>query len=99
MPDDTNQTGSGLVTLYTTEPCGHCRNAKQLLTERDVSYVEVNLAKDPAGRSELLAKTGMMTFPQLVVDDSLVGGFREMLELDREGRLDGLAASEAGLTD
>ena len=79
--------------LYTTEPCGFCRNAKELLAERGIAYEEVNLAKDPVGRRELVEMTGMMTFPQLVLEGRALGGFRELLELDREGRLEGLLAA------
>jgi glutaredoxin 3 len=81
------------VTLYTTEPCGFCRQAKALLTSRGVSYDEVNLAKDPTGRSDLVARTGQMTFPQIVVGDRAIGGFRELLEADRAGVLDTLLAA------
>jgi len=81
------------VTLYTTEPCGFCRQAKALLTSRGVSYEEVNLAKDPIGRSDLVVRTGQMTFPQIVVGDRAIGGFRELLEADRAGVLDTLLAA------
>ena len=40
--------------MYTTEPCGYCRVAKALLAKRNVPYEEVNLAKDPEGRAELV---------------------------------------------
>ena len=81
------------VILYTTEPCGFCRQAKALLTSRGVSYVEVNLAKDPTGRSDLVARTGQMTFPQIVVGERAIGGFRELLEADRAGVLQSLLAA------
>ena len=81
------------VTLYTTEPCGFCRQAKALLTSRGVNYEEVNLAKDPIGRSDLVVRTGQMTFPQIVVGDRAIGGFRELLEADRAGVLDTLLAA------
>jgi glutaredoxin 3 len=84
MPD-TNR-----VTLYTTEPCGFCRQAKALLQSRGVTYDEVNLAKDPVGRDDLVARTGQMTFPQIVVGDRAIGGFRELIEADRSGMLDTL---------
>ncbi|MFL5781738.1 MAG: glutaredoxin domain-containing protein [Thermoleophilaceae bacterium] len=84
MPDTTR------VTLYTTEPCGFCRQAKALLQSRGVEYDEVNLAKDPVGRTDLVARTGQMTFPQIVVGDRAIGGFRELLEADRAGVLDSL---------
>jgi glutaredoxin 3 len=81
------------VTLYTTEPCGFCRQAKALLTARGVDYSEVNLAKDPEGRAALVALTGQMTFPQVVVGQRAIGGFRELLEADRTGMLDDLLAA------
>jgi len=87
MPDDAN------ITLYTTDPCGFCRSAKSLLESRGVSYEEVNLAKDPDGRAELVALTGQMTFPQVVVGQRAIGGFRELLEADREGILEELLAA------
>jgi glutaredoxin 3 len=81
------------VVLYTTEPCGFCRQAKALLTARGVAYVEVNLAKDPVGRAELVELTGQMTFPQIVVGRRAIGGFRELIEADRAGGLDELLAA------
>ena len=84
---------NGRVTLYTTEPCGFCRQAKALLQARGVEYDEVNLAKDPEGRTDLVALTGQMTFPQIVVGRRAIGGFRELLEADRAGTLENLLAA------
>jgi glutaredoxin 3 len=82
-----------VVTLYTTEPCGFCRQAKALLEARGVEYREVNLAKDPSGRADLVALTGQMTFPQIVIAERAIGGFRELLEADRAGSLPALLAA------
>ena len=87
MGDDTK------ITLYTTDPCGFCRSAKSLLESRGVSYDEINLAKDPDGRAELVALTGQMTFPQILVGERAIGGFRELLEADRDGMLEDLLAA------
>jgi glutaredoxin 3 len=81
------------VTLYTTEPCGFCSQAKALLQSRGISYSEVNLAKDADGRADLVALTGQMTFPQVVVGERSIGGFRELLEADRDGILRDLLAA------
>jgi glutaredoxin 3 len=35
----------------------------------------------------------MMTFPQVIIDDQLVGGFNELLSADQSGRLAELLAS------
>ena len=75
------------LTLYSTEPCGYCRNAKALLAARGIEYTEINLAKDPDGRAELARKTGLMTFPQILLDGEPIGGFQELVRLDRSGGL------------
>ena len=80
------------VTLYTTDPCPYCRQAMALLGKRGLTYDEINLAKDADGRAELAKRTGMMTFPQVVIGDQVVGGFNELLSADRSGRLAELVA-------
>ena len=81
------------VTLYTTDPCGFCSQAKALLSRRGVSYDEINLAKDADGRARLVALTGQMTFPQVIVGERSIGGFRELLAADRDGTLEHLLAA------
>ena len=81
------------LTIYTTEPCGYCRTAKALLNKRSIPYEEINLAKDPEGRAELVKLTGMMTFPQVVIDGDPIGGYQELAQADRAGRLKELAAA------
>ena len=81
------------VTVYTTEPCGFCTQAKALLRARGVEFEEINLARDADGRSRLAATTGHMTFPQILVGERSIGGFRELLEADRDGRLPSLLAA------
>ena len=79
------------VTVYTTEPCGFCRVAKALLNKRGIPFDEINLAKSPEGRAELVSLTGMMTFPQVIIDGTPIGGYQELLREDKAGRLEGLA--------
>jgi glutaredoxin 3 len=81
------------ITVYTTEPCSFCVRVKQLLAARGGESAEVNLSKDPAGRAELVERTGMLSFPQVVVGDEVIGGFRETYEADRSGRLRELLAA------
>ena len=81
------------VTMYSTDPCSFCANAKALLARRGIPFEEINLSKDPAGRAELVERTGMLSFPQIVVEDEVLGGFRELVIADRSGKLDELLAA------
>jgi glutaredoxin 3 len=80
------------LTVYSTEPCSFCRRVKGLLDARGAEYKEVNLSKDPVGRAELARRTGMMSFPQVLLDDELIGGFAELEAAVDSGRLDELLA-------
>lgn len=81
------------ITVYTTEPCPYCARVKGLLRSRGLEFAEINLSKDPDGRAELARKTGMMTFPQVLIDDRLIGGFAETQSAASSGRLDELLAA------
>jgi glutaredoxin 3 len=81
------------ITVFSTEPCSFCRRVKGLLDARGVEFVEVNLSKDPTGRMELVEKTGMMSFPQVLVGEQLIGGFAELEAAAHSGRLDELLAA------
>jgi glutaredoxin 3 len=81
------------VTIYTTDACSFCSRGKAILEAKDVEFAEVNLTKDPDGRAELVRHTGMMSFPQVLVDGQLLGGFAELHEALESGRLDELLAA------
>ncbi|HEV7774299.1 MAG TPA: glutaredoxin domain-containing protein [Conexibacter sp.] len=78
------------ITLYTTDKCSSCVRAKALLTQRAVPFEEINLSRDHDGRVALVQRTGMMTFPQILVGDEPLGGFEALAAADRDGRLTAL---------
>lgn len=81
------------IVVYTTEPCPWCLKVKGLLRSRGLEFSEINLGKNPEGRAELAQKTGMMTFPQVIVGGELVGGFTETKAAADSGKLDELIAA------
>jgi glutaredoxin 3 len=81
------------ITVYTTEPCSFCARVKGLLEAHGAEFAEINLSKDPAGRAELVSRTGMMSFPQVLVGDRLLGGFAEVQAAADSGDLEQLLAA------
>jgi glutaredoxin 3 len=81
------------VIVYTTDPCPYCTRVKALLSKRGVEYSEINLARDADGRTELAERTGMLSFPQVLIDGALVGGFDQTLAADKSGKLAELLAA------
>ena len=78
------------ITVYSTDPCSFCARVKGLLESHGVRFTEINLSRDPRGRMELAHKTGMMTFPQVLIDGELLGGFAEVQAAAASGRLEEL---------
>jgi glutaredoxin 3 len=81
--------------MYTTDFCSKCTGAKALLTKRGIDFTEVNLAHDPDGRGTLQRVSGRFTFPQIVIGETPIGGFDELVALHRSGRLIELLADAA----
>jgi glutaredoxin 3 len=76
--------------MYTTQWCGYCVRAKALLDGKDLPYEEIALDSDPAFRRKLVDLTGGWTVPQILIDGRPIGGYTELRELERDGRLDEL---------
>lgn len=81
------------ITVYSTAPCSFCERVKALLRSRGVEFDEIDLAKDPAGRVELAQRTGMLSFPQVLVGERLLGGYADVLRAADSGELDELLAA------
>ena len=79
--------------MYSTRWCGYCVRAKALLQSRGIPYEEILLDEDPNFRETLHELTGGRTVPQIVIDGTPIGGYTELWELDRSGRLDELLAA------
>ena len=81
------------IRLYTTEWCGFCVRARALLDARGLRYEEVSLDGDPAFRQKVYDLGHQWTVPLVTIDGSPVGGYQELVALDRSGALaEGLAA-------
>lgn len=79
------------VEIYTSPLCGYCHAAKRLLTAKSVSFQEIDIAKDPSKRTEMMQRAnGGRTVPQIFIDGEHMGGFDDINALDRAGKLDPL---------
>jgi glutaredoxin 3 len=76
------------VLIYTKSFCPYCDRAKDLLTRKGVKFEEVYLDDRPEEYATLKQRTGMMTVPQIFINDQLVGGYTDLAALDRDQKLD-----------
>ncbi|HMW73476.1 MAG TPA: glutaredoxin 3 [Cellvibrionaceae bacterium] len=81
------------IKVYTRRTCSYCVAAKQLLRSKGVEFEEIGLDNDPQLLQEVMTKARQRTVPQIWIGSRHVGGFTDMLALDRAGELDGLLAN------
>ena len=76
------------IKIYSKTTCPACVMAKDLLTKKGASFEEVILDNKQEELQELIAKTGMKTVPQIFINDELIGGCSDLMDLDRQNKLD-----------
>lgn len=82
------------VLLYTSRMCPFCVMAKRLLQQKGAEFEEVRVDEETARREEMLTRSnGRRTVPQIFIGDRHVGGYDDMVALDRQGELDPLIQS------
>ncbi|HLU77921.1 MAG TPA: glutaredoxin 3 [Burkholderiales bacterium] len=79
--------------MYMTEWCPYCRRADQLFRAKDVQDIErIRVDLEPERRQEMMEKSGRHTVPQIWIGETHVGGYDDLVALDRAGKLDALLA-------
>jgi glutaredoxin 3 len=82
------------IILYTTPFCGYCTAAKRLLRGKELDFEEVDVSFDADRRAEMSERAqGLRTVPQIFIHGRHVGGYDELAELEREGKLDAWLAN------
>ena len=81
------------VEIYTSPLCGFCHAAKRLLSLKDVTFTEIDVARYPEKRQEMMQRAGRHTVPQIFIDGQHVGGCDDLYALDRAGKLDPMLAA------
>ena len=84
------------IEIYSSPLCGYCSQAKKLLHEKKVEFVEINILLSPAMREEMnLRSNGRNTVPQIFINDVHIGGYDELHAIDRAGKLEQLLAQDS----
>ena len=76
------------IIIYSSNNCGYCELAKNLLDSLSYQYQEINIQEIPNKRDEMLRKSnGKRTVPQIFISDVHVGGYEELNRLHLKGEL------------
>lgn len=81
------------IVMYSTQVCPYCVMAEKLLKSKGVANLEkILIDRDPAQREIMMTRTGRRTVPQIYIGETHVGGYDDLVALDRAGQLDPLLA-------
>ena len=81
------------VEIYTSPLCGFCHAAKKLLTQKGVTFTEIDVLANPDRKPEMLQRAnGSRTVPQIFIGGTHVGGYDDLAALERSGKLDPMLA-------
>jgi glutaredoxin 3 len=84
------------IMMYATAVCPFCVQAERFLRARGVAEIaKVRVDLEPARRQEMMEKTGRRTVPQIYIGDRHVGGYDDLVALDRAGGLAPLLAGQS----
>jgi len=75
------------VEIYTKDWCPYCHGAKALLEDKGIEFAEIDVTQDEAQEAVMRTRSARRTVPQVFIDGVHVGGFDDLVELDRAGAL------------
>ena len=76
------------ITMYSGPLCNFCEAAKRLLLRNNLEFKEIDISTKEGLRDEMIKKAnGRRTIPQIFFDDYHVGGYQELRELEKTGKL------------
>ena len=78
------------VQMYATGWCPYCERARQLLQRKHVDFEEIDVDARPEARTEMVARSGRRTVPQIFIGDRHIGGSDDLFELEAAHGLDPL---------
>ena len=76
-----------VITIYSSGYCPYCVAAKNFLKSRGHAWTELRVDSDPANRTEMASRTSRTSVPQIFIGQTHVGGFDDLVALERHGGL------------
>ena len=68
--------------------------AKQLFDRKGVEYTEIRVDLEPAKRQEMMQKSRQRTVPQIFINNEAIGGYTDLVAINREKHLDSLLSKK-----
>ncbi len=76
------------ITIYTKKTCMFCKKAKEFFEERGLRYEEIDVGESRERAEEMIKRSGRKTVPQIFIGETHIGGYSDLLEWERRGKLE-----------
>lgn len=81
------------IEVYSKEWCPYCKKAKAFLKSKGLNFTEIDINEE--NNYEMMQKrTDNKTVPQIIINDQSLGGYDDIIELEKNGEFNQLIGRE-----
>ncbi|KAJ3695588.1 hypothetical protein LUZ60_000965 [Juncus effusus] len=78
----------GRIVIYTKLGCQECKTVRNFMREKKLNFTEINIDVFPSRKLELEKKNESYTIPVIYFNSVLIGGLKELTDLEQSNLLD-----------
>ena len=81
------------IEVYSKDWCPYCKKAKAFLKSKGLSFEEIDINQDN-NYDEMQERTGRKTVPQIIINGESLGGYDDIIDLEKSGEFNKLIGRE-----
>ena len=81
------------IEVYSKDWCPYCKKAKAFLKSKGLSYQEIDI-NEGDNYEDMQERTGNKTVPQIIINDQSLGGYDDIIELEKRAEFNQLIGRE-----
>ena len=82
------------IIIYSKASCPYCELTKNLFEQKHVSFQEIRIDLNEKERDIMIERSGKRTVPQIFINGKSIGGYDDLANLEKSGKLDALLHSD-----
>jgi len=75
------------VTMYCTATCPFCNKAEKLLKKNGAHVSKIRVDSSQKNLKQMIRRSQQNSVPQIFIGDRYIGGFDQLAQLDKKGKL------------
>jgi len=75
------------ILIYEKTSCPYCRKAKEFFTQKKIVFEVIDVEQNRPVFEKLMKTHNWDTVPMIFIDDKLIGGYSDLMELEKKDSL------------